>query len=86
MKNAQRVVWSEGMFMSPHHMQQLDLYHENLLDLRLGAVEPYPWGVVSVEFDMEALRAGRVQVVPAETRGPVATNTPCISGLVPRKL
>jgi type VI secretion system protein ImpJ len=62
MKNAQRVVWSEGMFMSPHHLQQQDLYHENLLDLRLAAVEPYPWGVASVEFDMEALRAGRVQL------------------------
>ena len=62
MKNAQRVVWSEGMFMSPHHMQQLDLYHENLLDLRLGALEPYPWGVFALEFDMEALRAGRVQL------------------------
>lgn len=62
MKNAQRVVWSEGMFMSPHHMQQLDLYHEGLLDLRLSAVEPYPWGVVSMEVDMEALRAGRVQL------------------------
>ncbi len=62
MKNAQRVVWSEGMFMNPHHMQQLDLYHENLLDLRLSAMEPYPWGVVSLEFDMESLRAGRVQL------------------------
>jgi type VI secretion system protein ImpJ len=62
MKNAQRVVWSEGMFMNPHHLQQLDLYHENLLDLRLAAVEPYPWGIISVEFDMEALRAGRVQL------------------------
>jgi type VI secretion system protein ImpJ len=62
MKNAQRVVWSEGMFMNPHHLQQLDLYHENLLDLRLSAVEPYPWGIVSLELDMEALRAGRVQL------------------------
>ncbi|ATB37711.1 protein ImpJ/VasE [Cystobacter fuscus] len=62
MKIAQRVVWSEGMFMSPHHLQQLDLYHENLLDLRLAAVEPYPWGVSALELDMEALRAGRVQL------------------------
>ncbi|RYZ41843.1 MAG: type VI secretion system baseplate subunit TssK, partial [Myxococcaceae bacterium] len=53
MKSPQRVVWSEGMFMSPHHLQQLDIYHEALLDTRLGSLEPYPWGVVSLAFDME---------------------------------
>lgn len=62
MKSPQRVVWTEGMFMSPHHLQQLDIYHEALLDTRLGSLEPYPWGVVSIAFDMEALRAGQVQL------------------------
>ncbi|OJH38141.1 type VI secretion system baseplate subunit TssK [Cystobacter ferrugineus] len=63
MKPPQRVVWSEGMFMSPHHMQQQDLYHENLVEARLGALLPYTWGVVSQEFDLEALRAGQVQLL-----------------------
>ena len=40
MKNPQRVVWTEGMFMAPQHMQQLDIYHERLLDRRLRAVSP----------------------------------------------
>ena len=31
MKIPQRVVWSEGMFMNPQHLQQADLYHESLL-------------------------------------------------------
>ncbi|RKH16361.1 type VI secretion system baseplate subunit TssK [Corallococcus praedator] len=62
MKSPQRVVWSEGMFMSPHHLQQMDIYHEALLDTRLGSLEPYPWGVVSQSFDMESLRAGLVQL------------------------
>lgn len=63
MKPPQRVVWSEGMFMSPHHMQQQDLYHELLLEARLGVLLPHTWGVVSMEFDMEALRAGQVQLL-----------------------
>ncbi len=63
MKSPQRVVWSEGMFMSPHHMQQQDLYHELLLEARLGALLPHTWGVVALEFDMEALRAGQVQLL-----------------------
>ncbi|MBU8900701.1 type VI secretion system baseplate subunit TssK [Corallococcus sp. H22C18031201] len=62
MKSVQRVVWSEGMFMSPHHLQQQDLYHELLLEMRLAALEPYPWGVVGMEVDMEALRAGTFQL------------------------
>lgn len=62
LSSPQRVVWEEGMFMSPHHFQQLDLYHEALLDTRLRAVLPYAWGVVSMEVDPEALRAGQVQL------------------------
>ncbi|MDY7225751.1 type VI secretion system baseplate subunit TssK [Hyalangium rubrum] len=63
MKAPQRIIWSEGMFMSPHHMQQLDLYHESLLETRLGSVSLHPWGVVSMQFDMEALRAGQVHLL-----------------------
>ena len=63
MKAPQRIIWSEGMFMSPHHMQQLDLYHESLVEARLGSVCLYPWGVASMQFDMEALRAGQVSLL-----------------------
>jgi type VI secretion system protein ImpJ len=63
MKAPQRIIWSEGMFMSPHHLQQLDLYHESLVETRLGSVCLYPWGVVSMQFDMEALRAGQVNLL-----------------------
>jgi type VI secretion system protein ImpJ len=63
MKAPQRIIWSEGMFMSPHHMQQLDLYHESLVETRLGSVCLYPWGVASLQFDMEALRAGQVSLL-----------------------
>jgi len=40
MKGLQRVVWSEGMLVSPQHLQQADLYHERLLDCRLAATSP----------------------------------------------
>ena len=46
MKAPQRVVWSEGMLVSPQHLQQQDLYHERLLDERIAALSPYRWGVV----------------------------------------
>ncbi|WP_141326387.1 type VI secretion system baseplate subunit TssK [Myxococcus sp. AB025B] len=63
MKTPQRVVWSEGMFMNPQHLQQSDLYHEGLLAARLGALTPYDWGVVEQEVDEKALLAGQLQLL-----------------------
>ena len=48
--------------MSPHHLQQLDLYHEELLGSRLRTVTAHDWGVVSVEVDSRALGAGEVRL------------------------
>ena len=55
MKPPQRVVWSEGMLVSPQHLQQADLYHERLLNERLGAAFPFAWGVSQVAIDPGAL-------------------------------
>ena len=63
MKIPQRVVWSEGMFMNPQHLQQADLYHESLLSARLGAMTPYDWGVVEMDVDDKALAAGQFQLL-----------------------
>lgn len=63
MSPLQRVLWSEGMIMSPHHLQQQDLYHEGLLDARLRAHHPHTWGVVAQEIDAEALSAGQFQLL-----------------------
>src|SRR6187551_977560 len=62
MKPLQRVVWSEGMLVSPQHLQQQDLYHERLVDERIAALAPYRWGVVSVEIDAGSLGADQLRV------------------------
>jgi type VI secretion system protein ImpJ len=62
MKPPQRVVWSEGMLVSPQHMQQQDLYHERLLDQRIAALSAYPWGVVSLEVDAAALGSDQLRL------------------------
>ncbi|MFK7986012.1 MAG: type VI secretion system baseplate subunit TssK [Sandaracinaceae bacterium] len=62
MKTPLRVVWSEGLLMSPQHMQQMDLYHEHLTGARLHALEPLNWGVVKVDVDRRALESGQVRV------------------------
>jgi type VI secretion system protein ImpJ len=60
MKGLDRVVWSEGMLVSPQHLQQADLYHERMLDSRLGATVPLSWGITAVEIDGGALAADQL--------------------------
>lgn len=62
MKAPLKVVWSEGLLMSPQHLQQLDLYHERLVGSRLDSLEPINWGVVNVEIDRRALETGQVRL------------------------
>jgi type VI secretion system protein ImpJ len=57
-----RVVWSEGLLVSPQHLQQADLYHERLLDRRLAALAPQTWGILSLELDLGALGADQLRV------------------------
>src|SRR4051812_6184515 len=48
-----KVVWSEGLFLRPHHLQQSDRYLENLVENRVRHVTPYPWGFSSLEIDRD---------------------------------
>ena len=57
-----RVVWSEGLLVSPQHLQQADLYHERLLDQRLAALAPQTWGILSLELDLGALQADQLRM------------------------
>lgn len=62
MKTPQRLVWSEGMFISPQHLQALDRYHEQLLEGRTDALSPFGWGVLQLEIDGAALGAGQLRI------------------------
>lgn len=54
----QKVLWSEGMFLAPHHFQQSDRYHEGLLNRRLQAVQPRGAGFLRLKVDADALANG----------------------------
>lgn len=57
-----RVLWSEGLLMSPQHLQQLDRYHEGLLAARLDGLDRFGWGALAVELDTRALGAGEIRL------------------------
>ena len=44
MIHPRKPVWTEGLFMTPQHLQQSDLYHEALLQARVQAALSYGWG------------------------------------------
>lgn len=63
MRLPQKVFWSEGMFMTPQHIQQQDAFHEAMSVARMRVASPYAWGVISIELDTEGLAAGEFQVL-----------------------
>ena len=58
MDYVQKVLWGEGMFLTPHHFQQWDRYHEGVLNRRLQALQPLGMGFLRLKVDAEALANG----------------------------
>ncbi len=54
-----KVLWSEGLFLQPHHFQQADRYTESLVAGLARRAGPYLWGVTALEIDEEVLKVGQ---------------------------
>lgn len=57
-----KVVWSQGMFLLPHHFQQESRYQERLLDARVRAAGEHGWGFGELVIDEGLLAQGRVGI------------------------
>lgn len=62
MSSANRVVWSEGLFIKPQHFQQQQRSFEGLLDMRLRGVSYAPYGFLALELNAEFLSFGRIAI------------------------
>lgn len=60
-----RVIWSDGLFIRPHHFQQLERHFEHLVERRFAASEPADFGFLKIEVDTSLLRQGKVHVAAA---------------------
>ena len=74
MSNYRKVVWSEGMFLSPQHFQQQDRYVERLVNRSSGSRGPNGWGIEELKLDEELLRLGKISILKA--RGIFSDGTP----------
>ena len=54
-----KVLWTEGLFLQPHHFQQADRYTEALVTGLARRIRPYGWGVSGLEIDDEVLKIGQ---------------------------
>jgi type VI secretion system protein ImpJ len=77
-----KVAWTEGLFLRPHHFQQSDRYHEHLLELRVRAATPYPWGFSHLEIDRDLAQQSKFAlrraagVLPDGTPFDIPTDSP----------
>jgi type VI secretion system protein ImpJ len=69
-----RVLWSEGLFLQPHHFQQHDRWIEALSRGVSGVGTPYPWGLRQLAVDQDLLRLGKLAVT--ECAGILPDGTP----------
>ncbi|MDO6590555.1 type VI secretion system baseplate subunit TssK [Loktanella sp. D2R18] len=57
-----KVVWQEGLFLQPHHLQQQDRYLESLVAGVAANVAPYAWGLRELMLDDALLKLGKIAV------------------------
>jgi len=65
MSLSSRVVWSEGLFLRPHHFQQEARYYDRCLSSLLSGF-PYAWGFQTLEIDTDTLELGQIALQSAK--------------------
>lgn len=80
MSGYRRIVWNEGMPLSPHHFQQQERHVFGEMAYRLSLALPYSFGVRRLVLDEEALTNGRFHVLELDAVLPdgTALRTPSI--------
>jgi len=69
-----KVIWSEGLFLRPHHFQQHDRYIEHLLNSRCASLQAHSWGITELEIDKNLLSLGKFSIT--NCKGVLPDGTP----------
>jgi len=83
MSKYRKIVWNEGMLLTPQHFQQFDNYHEELLQSRIRSVAPFEYGVLELQINHEAIANGNFQVTSCRAVMPdgLVVNVPDAEGV-----
>jgi type VI secretion system protein ImpJ len=60
-----KVVWSEGLFLRPQHLQQADRYVEKLVRGRTAPLRGYGWGLTKLRLNTAMLGLGKLAIEQA---------------------
>jgi type VI secretion system protein ImpJ len=55
-----KVVWGEGLFLQPQHLQQQERYFERLVRTTTGGLRPFAYGLTQLEIDADLLKLGKL--------------------------
>jgi type VI secretion system protein ImpJ len=65
MRFLSKVVWSEGMYLGPHHFQAQNRYFEDSIRTAVSSLWYEPYGLLGYALNEEALRNGTLSLVHA---------------------
>jgi type VI secretion system protein ImpJ len=68
-----RPLWAKGIFMTPQHFQQQNLWNHYANERIARIAGPEPWGIRRVVFDHQALGVNRLQLNSLDVRLPDGT-------------
>ena len=54
-----KVIWSEGLFLQPQHLQQQDRYVDRLVRASTMGLRPFAWGLTELSLDTDLLTLGK---------------------------
>ncbi len=57
-----KVIWSEGLFLQPQHLQQQDRYVDRLVRASTIGLRPFAWGLTELSLDTELLTLGKFAI------------------------
>src|SRR5262245_56577004 len=74
MSRDNRVLWSEGTFLQPQHLQQQDRYFESYVEFPARGLRAHSWGFLELSLDESLLELGKLAIRSA--RGVLPDGTP----------
>lgn len=60
MSKNSRVIWSEGLFIKPHHFQQMQSNVEYLIESRSKSLMTNSYGILDFKINEEHLKFGKI--------------------------
>ncbi|MDQ7031988.1 MAG: type VI secretion system baseplate subunit TssK [Desulfonauticus sp.] len=56
------ILWHQGLFLQPHHFQQLERNIEYLFSSVLCKAKPFFWGITSLDIDIDSIGEGYFKI------------------------